>query len=204
MIDPPTAHPRPAQRRRTRKAIVDATIELLAGGGTPSVAEIADAAEVSRRTVYLYFPRLEQLLLDATVGAMSLTSVDDAIAAAQRSAGGPTAGIEALARAMCRQPDDTKALGRRLVALTVERAPEPGEPRRGYRRVQWIEEALGPVRAQLAPAAFERLVSALTTVLGWEALVVLQDVRGLDAPAQEDASAWAARALVEAALAEAR
>ena len=43
--------PRPAQRRRTRKAIVDATIALLARGGTPSVADVAAAADVSRRTL---------------------------------------------------------------------------------------------------------------------------------------------------------
>src|SRR6476660_10069917 len=70
---------RPGQRRRTRKAIVDATAELLATGSTPTVAEIADAAEVSRRTVYLYFPTLEQLLIDATLGALSQTEVDQVI-----------------------------------------------------------------------------------------------------------------------------
>ena len=62
---------RPAQRRRTRKAIVDATIALLARGTTPSVTDVAAAADVSRRTIYLYFPKFDQLLLDATIGALS-------------------------------------------------------------------------------------------------------------------------------------
>src|SRR5690349_21262329 len=70
---------RPAQRRRTRKAIVDAAIALLARGETPSVAEVAAAADVSRRTVYLYFPTFDQLLIDATVGALTQASVDRAI-----------------------------------------------------------------------------------------------------------------------------
>src|SRR6478672_10276562 len=70
---------RPAQRRRTRKAIVDATTALLARGATPSVADVAAAADVSRRTVYLYFPTFDQLLIDATVGALSQASVDRAI-----------------------------------------------------------------------------------------------------------------------------
>src|SRR5262244_3686734 len=70
---------RPAQRRRTRKAIVDATMALLARGGTPSVEEVAAAADVSRRTVYLYFPTFDQLLIDATVGALSQPSVDRAM-----------------------------------------------------------------------------------------------------------------------------
>src|SRR5512142_2969618 len=54
-------------KRRTRKAIVDATAALLARGITPSMGEVADAAEVSRRTVYLYFSTLEQLLVDASL-----------------------------------------------------------------------------------------------------------------------------------------
>src|SRR5919199_4225027 len=62
---------REAQRRRTRAAIVDAARTLVAEGRTPSVDEVAAAAEVSRRTIYLHFPTLDQLLLDATAGLLS-------------------------------------------------------------------------------------------------------------------------------------
>jgi hypothetical protein len=37
-------------------------------------------------------------------------------------------------------------------------------------------------------------------VIGWEALIVARDVRGLSQKEAEDISAWAARALVRAAL----
>ena len=87
---PPGAPPRPeararprsrgrvGTRRRTRRAIVEATSRLLAAGGNPSVNDIAAAADVSRRTIYTYFPTLDQLLLDATIGAMNV-SVEAAI-----------------------------------------------------------------------------------------------------------------------------
>src|SRR3954449_5669682 len=68
------------QKRRTRAAIIAAAAELLRSGGTPSVNEVADAADVSRRTVYQYFPTLEQLLLDATLGLLSQSPADEAIA----------------------------------------------------------------------------------------------------------------------------
>src|SRR5947199_7480600 len=67
------------QRRRTRAAIVAAAAHLLQEGRTPSVNDVAEAADVSRRTVYLYFPTVEQLLLDATVGMLSQVAVDEAI-----------------------------------------------------------------------------------------------------------------------------
>jgi AcrR family transcriptional regulator len=192
---------REAQRRRTRAAIVDATRALVAGGRTPSVEEVATAAEVSRRTIYLHFPTLDQLLLDATAGLLSepvdawLDGVDLGADAAERA--------DALARAIVAVAPATLPLGRRLIALTVGTPVTDGAARRGYRRVAWIERALEPARERLGPERYDRLVSALSVVLGWEALVVLQDVRGLDAAASEDALRWMTRALVRAALDEA-
>src|SRR5438128_4606534 len=108
-----------ALRRRTRKAIVAATAELLAQGRTPSVAEVAEAAEVSRRTVYLYFPTLEQLLIVATLGALSQAQVDEAIETPE-FAGDPGARVEALARALQSMSPEVERLGRALIRLTVE------------------------------------------------------------------------------------
>jgi AcrR family transcriptional regulator len=45
------------QKRRTRAAIVAAAIELVEQGQSPTVAEVADAALVSRATAYRFFPR---------------------------------------------------------------------------------------------------------------------------------------------------
>jgi AcrR family transcriptional regulator len=189
------------QRRRTRGAIVEATMALMADGHTPSVAEIADAADVSRRTVYLHFPTLEQLLVDATVGRLSQQAVDDAIEAADVG-DDPVQRVTAMVEAISRHADETLPLGRSLIRLTVD-APsvaDDGSPRRGFRRVQWIEQAIAPLRESLDEAAFEQLVSGLAMVIGWEALIVLQDVRGLSRDEQHDVTLWAARALIEAAL----
>jgi AcrR family transcriptional regulator len=180
---------------------------LLGEGRTPSVDEVAAAADVSRRTVYMYFPTLDQLLLDATVGALSATEMDAAMMAA---AGGddPVAGVDALVTTSTRLAPVTLPLGRKIVRLTVD-APPPeqagGEaPRRGFRRVAWVEQAVEPLRGELTDEQFERLVSALCLVVGWEAQIVLEDVRGLDPAEEERVLRWAARALVDAIRAEGR
>jgi hypothetical protein len=98
---------------------------------------------------------------------------------------------------------ETMPLGRSLIRLTVDSPPEGDQPKRGYRRVGWIERAIEPLRDQLDEAAFERLVSGLAMVVGWEALIVLQDLRGLAAQNQVAVSTWAARALIRAACDEA-
>ena len=194
---------RVAQRNRTRQAIVDATMRLVSAGGTPSVSEIAEAAQVSRRTVYMYFPTLEQLLLDATVGALTQAAIDPVLAPG--ASDDPATRAANLAHAVNAHSNEVMHLGRALIRLTIEApAPAAGGPRRGYRRVQWIEQALAPARAQLTRKEFDRLVSALCVLIGWEPLIVLQDVRGLDAKAADDVLTFAVRAVVEKALAEAR
>jgi regulator of RNase E activity RraA len=57
-------------------------------------------------------------------------------------------------------------------------------------------------RSRLSAAEFERLVSALAMVVGWEALIVLGDIRGLSEKEQLDTALWTARTLVRAALEE--
>jgi len=196
---------RPGQRRRTRKAIIDATIALLARGHTPSVADVAAAADVSRRTVYLYFPTFDQLLIDATLGALSQASVDRAI---ETAADGDRVEdrVERMVRALHRVTPEVERLGRSLIRLTVDGAhgATDGVPRRGYRRVEWIEHALSPLKARLRPAQWRRLVAALAMVVGWEALIVQRDVCGLSASESEALSVWAARALLDATLKEVR
>lgn len=195
------------QRRRTRAAIVSAAADLLASGETPSVNEIADAADVSRRTIYQYFPTIEQLLLDATVGLMSQVSVDEAIDAADTD-GDAKERVAAMIRALGDLSSETMPIGRSLIRLTVGAPPQSdtdsSTPRRGYRRIGWIERALEPLRPELDKKSFERLVSALAMVVGWEALIVLSDLRGLPPAEQVETSLWSARALIDAALAEGR
>jgi len=198
---PPSAPGRAAQRNRTRQAIVDATTRLIAAGESPSMASIADAAQVSRRTLYMYFPTLEQLLLDATAGAIARTSVEPALATTETD---PILRIEQLTHALNRDAANTLHLGRSIIRLTVDgQNPRAGGPRRGYRRVHWIEQALAPARQSLTAAEFDRLVSALCVFLGWESHIVLQDVRSLSPTAIDEVLTFAARAIVEKALAEA-
>jgi hypothetical protein len=105
-------------------------------------------------------------------------------------------------RALAAISTETLPLGRSLIRLTVDapRDDEDGAPVRGYRRIGWIERALEPLRGSLDDPAFERLVSALAMVVGWEALIVLRDLRALDPDEQLDVSLWAAQALIRAAL----
>jgi hypothetical protein len=119
----------------------------------------------------------------------------------------PEARVEAAVRAMQDRAAANEGLLRTMIRLTVERrAEEPAgvsPAARGSRRIEWIESALAPVRDELSKGAFSQLVSAISLCVGAEALIVLRDVRGLSPAAAADVSAWSAKALLRAALAEA-
>ena len=198
-------HVREAQRRRTRNAIVAAAADLLSRGRTPSVVDVARAADVSRRTVYMYFPTLERLLVDATAGILGREDGVERIFNDGRSRNA-TERIDALSRILLKADDDTLALGRRLIALTIEspKRASSGATRRSRRRIAWIELALAPIRDRVTREQFDRLVSGLAILLGWEAMIVLRDVRGLTPLQESRVIRWAATALVDAILRERR
>src|SRR5262245_59503744 len=67
--------PRANQKQRTRAAIVEAAGRLLRRGGTPTVAEAAEEAKVSRATAYRYFPTPEDLLLEVAAVTPAMAPV---------------------------------------------------------------------------------------------------------------------------------
>jgi AcrR family transcriptional regulator len=193
-----------AQKRRTRKAIVAAAAELLAQGKTPSLNDVAAAADVSRRTVYMYFPTIDQLLIDAALGSMTENTVGAALDSVAES-DDVEHRVEIMTRAVQSDFAATEQQGRTLLRLTVDAPPsarKAGAPSRGYRRIEWIERALEPLRGTVDKQRFERLVSALAMIVGWESLIVARDIRALSLKEAEEVSAWAARALVNATMLE--
>jgi AcrR family transcriptional regulator len=192
---------RTAQRRRTRKAILDATADLLRAGGEPTVNDVAAAADVSRRTVYLYYPTLDQLVLDATIGTLNV-DVDAALAA--ETSTDPRQRLQTLVRELFETMESSLPLGRKLIRLTVDApAPDDGGPRRGHRRIGWIEWAVEPVRGRLTRSDYADLVSALALVIGWEAFIVLLDVRGLTVSRAREVSLRAVGTILDDALSRA-
>ena len=192
---------RVAQRRRTRRAILDATAQLLQAGHEPSVNEVAAAADVSRRTVYLYYPTLDQLVLDATIGSLNV-DVDAALAA--QTSTDPHERLRTLVTETFATMETSLPLGRKLIRLTVDApAPDDGGPRRGHRRIGWVEWAVEPLRDRLTRSDYDDLVSALALVIGWEAFIVLLDVRGLPPRRARAVTLRTADAILDAALASA-
>jgi AcrR family transcriptional regulator len=190
---------RDRQRRRTKRALVAAADELFAEGRVPTVAEVAERADVARATAYRYFPTQEALLLETSYlgdsePLRSLADLVDEVA-------DPSARVaEAVRRGA------TWTLGReaRLRAvLRMSLDPDHGV-RRPARRRGYIAQLLAPERGRLSDEQYERLVGSLTLLFGIDPIVSLRDNSGIPPERIPDVLAWAAHAVVSEAFAGTR
>lgn len=205
MIGMASQRERVNQKRRTRAALVDAAERLLEQGRTPTVADVADEAVVSRATAYRYFPSQEHLLLDVVL-ERSIDEIDRAVRASAGS-GDPATRLEGLVSAIHEEITANESGFRSLLRLSIAQLPSD-EPTvasiRGERRLQWIRQALEPVAAELDARSRRRLAGALALCVGAEAFVVLRDVCGLSHAEAKETSRWAARALLTVARTDSR
>jgi AcrR family transcriptional regulator len=203
-----TSWGRANQRRRTRKDLLSAAARLLkAGGRPPDMDAVAAEAMVSRATAYRYFPSIETLLTEAPLdGAFP----DPAQTFADDPSTDPAERVdraEALLHDMVYRNEPQLRL---MVAASLERkartaSGNDGEkdlPVRQNRRTALIEAALAPARKRLTRPVYANLCAALALLFGPESMIVFSDVLNVDARIARRVKAWAARALVKAALEE--
>jgi len=106
------------QKRRTRRAIIEAASNLVRAGRQPSVAEAAEAALVSKATAYRYFPTQNSLLQEVGYEAIH-PSPGSLLAGAPED--DPQARFETVLRAITRQMTSDEALFRTVMKVTQER-----------------------------------------------------------------------------------
>lgn len=193
------------QRYRTRKDLIAAAAHLLKSGRKPTLDEVAEAALVSRATAYRYFPNVETLLAEAPLD--SATPDGEALFAHDTSVD-PEARIDKAEAAMHHAVFGNEAAIRLMLAAAIARAAarpaKDAVPLRQNRRSQLIDAALAPARDRFTNAGYAQLRAALALIFGSESMVVFRDVLRLDEKTARVVKSWAARALVRAALGEAR
>jgi AcrR family transcriptional regulator len=191
-------------KARTRKLMLQAAIQLMQSGITPSVTEVAEAAEVSRATAYRYFPSqaaLVQAVVDEALGPILKWKSDDP---------DPKNRIKDLLATSMPRIDEFEATFKAALKLSLDQWAQRqagtlgSEPRftRGH-RVDLLRDVTAPLKGKISPGKRERLEQALSLVFGVEVLVVLKDIWGLTASEAQGVAEWAAAALMDATLNEA-
>jgi AcrR family transcriptional regulator len=189
---------RTRQKERTRGALIAAARDLVAQGMTPTVEDAAAAASISRTTAYRYFPNQAALLVAAHPETEARSLLPEVVP------DDPSARLDAVIEEFTRVIVDTEAQQRTMLRLSLDPDAKTREPlllRQG-RAIVWIQEALAPLRVLMSDAELRRLVLAVRSATGIEALVWLTDIAGLSRPEAVELMRWSAGALLRSALAD--
>ena len=187
---------RAPQKQRTRDGLVAAARTLVGEGATPTVAEVAERAGISRTTAYRYFPNQRSLLVAAHPETAATTLLPDGVSS------DPQERLDAVATRFIRLIVDTEGAQRTMLRLSLD--PDPlarGElPLRQGRAIAWITEALQPLRGRFTDEQIHRLALAVRSAIGVESLVWLTDIGGLSREDAAENMRWSAQSLLSAAL----
>ncbi len=163
---------------------------------TPTVEEAAAEASVSRTTAYRYFPN-SRVLLAATFPEIEMRSLLGA-----NPPEDPLARLEIVAESLTRRIVEYEPEYRAQLRLALEGEPPGGAslPLRVGRRIDWIEDALSPLRGRMPEGELRRLVYGIGATLGIEALVWLTDMGRLSREEAVEVMRSNARTLLRSAL----
>lgn len=194
---------RARQKARTRRDLLETGARLVAQGGRPTVEEVAEAAGISRRTAYRYFRTQEHLLADVALESLrpKITQLVEAAAKPRDAEDRVLTLLSALHKGNQKYEPQLRAI--LAASLSDEAGSATTDPERGGRRVDWIRQALSPLREEVSSRSYETLVSALTVIAGYDAFRLLRQMRGLSNNEIERVVRWMASALIASAKTEA-
>lgn len=192
---------RPAQRRRTRQALLDAANALLDEGRRPSLDEVAAHADVSRATAYRYFTSGDDLLTDAVIDR-SLVPVDVLFPEDEGALEDRVLAVEEAVNTVLLADEVAAHVISRVMSEAWLAGVPDGRGMRPGRRLPLIDAALAPYADILGPERLRRLRDAVALAVGTEAVITLRDVCELTLDDARATARWAIRALVAAALDE--
>jgi hypothetical protein len=110
--------------------------------------------------------------------------------------------LELTVKELIRITLETEPELRTMLRLSLEPEGKGRQLLRQGRAIGWLSDALEPLGSRLPPSELRRLVVAIRSACGIEALVWLTDLGGLSRDEAAETMSWSALSLLRAALAE--
>jgi AcrR family transcriptional regulator len=200
MSSAPKTRERLGQKLRTRALLLRSARELVDAGRAPTVAEVADAAMVSRATAYRYFPSQEALLAEIPLDLAAPTAEGLFGDGASSDPEDRVALVQNALYDLSRDHEyELRLFLRASLARPLQGTDSKTDPFRGARRAVLLAEALAPLEQELPADELERLKASLAMLVGGEALIVLRDVMRLEHDEARAIGEWAVRQMVRVA-----
>lgn len=184
---------------RTYKLLLNRAIEMSEQGQIPSLNELAANTDISRATVYRYFPSHADLI--RTMMAHSLRNLMEWEPQMQTAQLRFQEALDLLFRDFKQH----EPLFRAVLQLSLMQHGEPtpqgkDNPLPRGLRIEIVHRALEPMRPRLPAKDYLQLVTGLTLLFGIEALIVLKDIWGMNLKQAKNSLASSAQALISQAM----
>lgn len=170
------------QKLETRSKILESAKQLVRQGIDFNLEDVANNAEISRATIYRYYPNLEILSYEVGIDIGTKTPEDIIEDLKGCSLNDTILGIQNYYNDHA--VNNENAFRKYLSAVLTSAS----EKKRGARRNKTLQLAL--MKSDLRPKEKKDLVHFLTILMGIEPLIVAKDVSGLDYKEFKELMSW--------------
>lgn len=166
------------QKMKTREKLLDAANAMLVEGSAISIEQVAKRAEVSKATAYRYFSSKDVLQKEASLHTQSERKEE---LFADIGADDLPGRIDKLIDYHYELFTNNEAEFRLFLSAVIKESVQHSDNNtRAGRRIILTEEALKPLQQTTPKPEFDKMVSAISVVLGIESLTVLKDLCQLE------------------------
>lgn len=170
------------QKLETRHKILESAKQLVRKGIDFNLEDVANNAEISRATIYRYYPNLEILSYEVGIDIGTKTPEDIIEDLKDCSLNDMLMGIQNYYNAHA--VNNENAFRKYLSAVLTSAS----EKKRGARRNRTLQLAL--MKSDIRPKEKKDLVHLLAILMGIEPLIVAKDVSGLDNKEFKELMSW--------------
>ena len=181
------------QKLRTRQALIDAATELVAMGASPTLAEVAERALVSKTTAYRYFASAEALVAEVFFDR-DFPTVADVLGSVDEAGARVLAVEEAINDTLLAHEAAMRMIVRNALDLTI--AASDDTPSGWAAAAGSSTPHSSPFEPELDADVLDILREALALVIGPEAILAARDVCGLSPARTREVTRWATEALI--------
>ena len=176
------------QKRKTRELLLATAKKMLVKGENISVEQVALVAGISKATAYRYFSNKDILLKEASL-QRDLMDKDDLFG--DIDVCNLNARIEKLIDyhfEVLTTNEDVFRLY--LGAIMQNSVRDKKNYSRGGKRILLIAEALLPLKKEISKETFDKMVNAISLLMGIESISILKDICGLENGSIQEMWKW--------------
>ena len=176
------------QKRKTRELLLATAKKMLVKGENISVEQVALVAGISKATAYRYFSNKDILLKEASL-QRGLMDKDDLFG--DIDVCNLNARIEKLIDyhfEVLTTNEDVFRLY--LGAIMQNSVRDKKNYSRGGKRILLIAEALLPLKKEISKETFDKIVNAISLLMGIESISILKDICGLENGSIQEMWKW--------------